>query len=519
MTARPQTGTAYHLSEIMGYGFPDTHCARKWPYHDLPALRGSGNVRRGRKQSQTMPQLNRRSFLAATAASLLARPAIGAPAPRAGDIDVVIVGAGAAGIAAARRIAAAGRRYVLIEAADHIGGRCVTDTGTFGVPFDRGAHWIHFPDSNPVAKLMPGHGIDIYPAPPSQKVRIGLRNAREGELEDFLAAQVRATRAIADAARRRDMACEAALPSDLGDWRPTVEFVLGPFFCGKDLAQLSAVDLARATERKADAFCRQGFGALLAARAAGLAFELATPATAIDIARGVEVQTHRGAIAARTAIVTASTNALVSGQIRFTPELPQRVSDALGNLSLGSYDHIALELAGNPLGLDSDDLVFEKSNDSRTAAILGNVYGTQLCLVEVGGAFAKELSAQGEAAMVDFAGDWLAKLYGAELKKSVRRAVATRWDADSYARGAMSAAAPGGHGARAVLAEPLNEALWFAGEAVHETLWGTVGGAWESGERAADEVLRRLAGEREPEAEETPVHKRRSRRRRAGPPF
>src|SRR5579862_2256778 len=212
--------------------------------------------------AKTMPRLSRRSFLAASAASaaFVARPAIGAPASRTTETDVVIVGAGAAGIAAARRIAAANRHFVLIEAADHIGGRCVTDTRTFGVPFDLGAHWIRSPDVNPLTKLTLRRGVEIYPAPPSQKVRIGLRNAREGELEDFLAAQVRATHAIAEAARKSDVACEQALPNDLGDWRSTIEFVLGPFGCGKDLAQLSVVDFTRAPERNASTFCRQGFG-------------------------------------------------------------------------------------------------------------------------------------------------------------------------------------------------------------------------------------------------------------------
>ena len=462
-----------------------------------------------------MPRLSRRSFLAASAA-LVARPALGAPpAEVAGDFDVVIVGAGAAGIAAALRLNAAGRRYVLIEAADHIGGRCVTDTGTFGVPFDRGAHWIHSPNSNPVAKLTPGQRIELYPAPPSQKVRIGLRYARERELEDFLASQVRATRAIDEAARKADVACEQALPSDLGDWRPTIDFVLGPFAYGKDLAQLSAADFARAPERNSDAFCRQGYGGLLAARAAGVAVQLSTPATAINFGRSVTAQTSKGAIAARAAIVTVSANVLASGAIRFTPELPQRVSEAFNHLSLGSYDHIALELNGNPLGLESDDVVFEKSIDTHTAAILGNVSGTSLCLVEVAGSFGRDLSAQGQAAMVDFAGEWLAKLYGNQVTKAVNRASATRWNADPLARGAMSAAAPGGHAARAVLAEPVNEAVWFAGDAVHDTLWGTVGGAWESGERAADAVLRRLNGVREPARQEPrPARKRKPIRRR-----
>jgi monoamine oxidase len=446
-------------------------------------------------------RLSRRSFLASASAALAAPAAIGAPAARRADVDAVIVGAGAAGIAAARRLAAAGRRFVLLEAADHVGGRCVTDRSTFGVPFDRGAHWIHSPSVNPVVRLTP-HGIDIYPAPTSQKVRIGLRNAREGELEDFLASEVRATRAIREAARKSDIACAAALPNDLGEWGATLQFMLGPFTCGKDLAQLSAADFARASEHKADAFCRQGFGVLLATLAAGIPVKLSTPATAIDLSRTVAVTTPQGTISARTAIVTVSTNVIAAGRIRFTPELPDRLTNAFHALSLGSYDHIALGLAGNPLGLDSDDLVFEKSADTHTAALLGNVSGTSLCVVDVAAAFGRDLSAHGAAAMVDFAGDWLAKLYGSAVKKAVNRASATRWNADPLALGAMSAAAPGEGAARGIVAEPLHDVVWFAGEAAHETLWGTVGGAWASGDRAAAAALRRLGGETEPVAAE-----------------
>ncbi len=459
-----------------------------------------------------MPRLSRRSFLSASAA-LVASPAIAATAVAPAIIDVVIVGAGAAGIAAARRIAASGRHFVLIEADDHIGGRCITDTRTFGVPYDRGARWIYLPDSNPLTKSTQRRGIEIYRAPPSQKVRIGRRNAREGELEDFLAGQVRATRAIAAAARRGDSACEQALPNDLGDWRSTIEFVLGPFGCGKELAQVSTVDFAHSAERTTAAFCRQGFGVLLAALAEGLPVQLATPATTIDLSRNVTVTTPKGTLTARTAIVTASTNMISAGRIRFTPELPHRQLDAFAKLSLGSYDHIALALSGNPLGLDSDDLLFEKSADAHTAAIVANTGGTTLSLVEVGGAFGRELSSKGEAAMVDFAGEWLARLYGAEVKKAITRASATRWNSNKWTLGAASVAVPGGQAARRIAMEPVRDTLWFAGEAVHETLWGTVGGAWELGERAADAVLRRLSGVREPAGEETKPHRKRKRHR------
>lgn len=462
-----------------------------------------------------MPRLSRRTFLAASA-GLVARPALGAVAKGAADVDVVIIGAGAAGIAAARRIAAAGRKYVLLEAADHIGGRCITDTNTFGVPYDRGAHFIHSPDFNPLAKLTARRGLEVYPAPASQKVRIGRRYAREGELEDLLALQVRANRAIADAARRGDVACAQALPKDLGDWRPSIEFQFGPFACGKELTQVSAVDFAKSAERNTDALCRQGLGALLASFADGLAVKLSTPAVAIEAGHDVVVETPKGTIAARAAIVTASTNVIASGAIKFRPELGKRQLDAFARLSLGSYDHIALEFSGDPFGFDSDDLVFEKSADARTAAIIANISGTSLCLVDVAGTFGRDLAMQGEAAMVDFAADWLVGLYGAEVKKAIKRSHATRWNHDRWTLGAFSAAAPGWQSARRVLMEPVQNAVWFAGEAVHETLWGTVGGAWESGERAADAILHHLGPAKGAPPEPTAALKNKP-NRRTGP--
>jgi monoamine oxidase len=466
---------------------------------------------------KALAKISRRSFLAASAA-VAARPAIAATPPPAA-IDVIIVGAGAAGIAAARRIAAAGRRYVLVEASDHIGGRCVTDTKTFGVPFDRGAHWIYAPDLNPLTKLTPRRGIEVYPAPPSQKIRIGRRYAREGELEDFLSAEVRATRAINDAARKADVPCEQVVPNDLADWRGAIEFMLGPFGCGKELAQFSTLDFSKAAERSTATFCRQGFGALLAALAEGVTVQLSTPVKSIDTRRSLTVETAKGTLTARAVIVTVSTNIIAAGRIQFSPELPHRNIDAFGRLSLGSYDHVALELAGNPLGLDSDDLVFEKSSDTHTAAMLANVSGTRLCLVDVAGAFGRDLSAHGEAAMVDFASQWLAGLYGAEIKKAIGRSQVTRWNSEAWTLGAASAAVPGGQLARRILMEPVNDAIWFAGEAAHETLWGTVGGAWESGERAAEAVLRRMGVLKTPapEAEAAPKPKSRVNHARAAP--
>ena len=220
--------------------------------------------------------------------------------------------------------------------------------------------------------------------------------------------------------------------------------------------------------------------------------QLATPATQIEwwSRTNVFVTTSRGRFDARAAIVTVSTNVLTAGKIKFAPELPKRVLDAAAKLKLGSHDHVALEFTGNPLGLRRDELMFEKSESNRTAAVLANVSGSTLCVIDVGGKFGRELSDQGEAAMIEFAVGWLAGLYGTDIKSAVKRSHATRWNHEPWVLGASSAAAPGAQPSRKVLMEPLNNRMFLAGEAAHETLWGTVGGAWESGERAADAVVR-----------------------------
>src|SRR5579871_2810515 len=193
--------------------------------------------------------ITRRGFLSASAA-LAALPASLAAAPLPREADIVVIGAGAAGIAAARRIAAAGRKAIVLEADSRIGGRCVTDGTSFEVPFDRGARWLHNPDSNPLLKLGRAAGLDVAPVTVGQKIRIGRRFARPGETEELLAILVRANRAIDEAAHGRlDTSCASALPKDLGDWTATVEFALGPSAYGKDLKDISAMDKAHAQDR------------------------------------------------------------------------------------------------------------------------------------------------------------------------------------------------------------------------------------------------------------------------------
>ena len=181
----------------------------------------------------------------------------------------------------------------------------------------------------------------------------------------------------------------------------------GPFPFGKDLAQLSDADFARAAERRTDAFCRPGIRFPARRARLGIAVQLSTPATcdrrspyrlrgdpqgqdrrACRDCHGIDQCAHVRPHPFHAATAAARPR-------RFPPALARQLRS-----------HRA-EFAGNPLGLDSDDVVFEKSSDTHTAAIFGNVSGASLCLIEVGGSFGRELASQGEGAMVNFAGDWL----------------------------------------------------------------------------------------------------------------
>jgi monoamine oxidase len=448
--------------------------------------------------------MTRRNLLSASAAVIAAAPAIGrsawgAPTPR--DADIVVVGAGAAGIAAARRVQAANRKVIVVEAAGQVGGRCLTDSATFGVPFDRGARWMYNTDTNPIVRLARNAGLEISAASLNQKIRIGQRNARAGETEEFLAVLVRANRAIDDASRgKADISCSSALPKDLGDWAGTTEFVLGASATGKDLSEISVMDKVHAQDRTAAVGCRQGLGVLFAKLGEQIPTSLSTRANQIGWSnRDVVVETTAGKIAARAAVVTVSSNVLAAGNIKFSPEIPKRHLDAAARLTLGSYDRIALQLAGNPLGLARDETIIEKSSSTRTATLSANVGGSSLCVIDVSASFGRDISDQGERAMVAFAVEWLTKLFGSDIAAAVKKSSATRWNTSPFVLGAMSVAPPGAQPSRKVLTEPFGN-VFLAGEATHETLWGTVDGAWESGERAAEAALRKIGALSEPAA-------------------
>lgn len=442
-----------------------------------------------------------RPFL--TRRALIARGAAFAAAPLAGmtlqasralgqqaEADVIIIGAGAAGISAARRIAEAGRSYVLLEATNHVGGRTVTDTAQFGVPFDLGAPRLNMPAARPMAAYGRAEGLDIYRAPEGGRLYMDGREASDTDYEDFIATVRRGERAIVAAGdANRDMPAARALP-DLGPFGAGARFVLGPFNCAKELDQISTVDVARSDDRESEDICRQGVGTLVAQLARPLTVRLETAARSIELGpRLVVVQTSRGTVLGRTVIVAVPPGLIASGKLRINPSLPQRYRTAVEKITLGAFDHIGFRLPRNPAGLGVDELIYFRGDGPRGYALRARIGGSDLYSLEVGGDVALGLADAPPEAAATFLKAALTREFGADAASRVGKVFATRWSKDPWALGAFSCALPGFGNMRRAFTETVAGRLVFAGEHAHETLWGTVGGAWLSGERAARQAL------------------------------
>ena len=442
-----------------------------------------------------MTPLSRRHFLVGGAA-LLSAPLWSGPSHSANP-DVVIVGAGAAGIAAAKQLLAAGRSVTVIEASNRIGGRIHTDKAIFGLPYDMGAHWLHNAEINPFVSYGKQNGFSLYEAPGNGALYIGEREATSGEYRAFDAAMAGAYRAIERAGEAgRDVSPGRVIP-DLGPWQDLVHLALGPNRLGKDFDHFSCLDWYSGTEGS-DWFCKEGYGTLWAHSAADVPVQLSTRAETVKWGgKGVAVETNRGTISAMACIVTVSTGVLAKQAIRFDPALPSEKDEAFNGITMGLYNHIALQFSEDLFGIGDDGYLFYRPEPSerpypKGMGLLTNVSGSNLSFADVGGGFARELEAAGSDAALDFALSELRKIFGTRVDRTFIKGHVTNWGQNPLTFGSYASAEPGAYPLRAVLREPVGERIWFAGEACHENEWATVAGAHKSGEAVAQKVLEHL---------------------------
>lgn len=408
------------------------------------------------------------------------------------DVDVVIVGAGCAGLAAAKRLRDAGLSFLVVEAMDRIGGRAWTTTSDFGVPFDIGCAWLHAADRNPFFPEAQAAGWTLYHHDMGlDHLWFGKRRATAEEMARVAAADA-ALQACLEAHDGPDDRL-SSLIADCHCLRANSTFS-GPMDFGADDDEISIEDYKAAADLDPNYFTREGFGALIHRWGADVPVTLSTPVRRIRWdGPGVEVETARGTIRGKAAIVTVSTGVLAFEEIAFAPDLPAAHQEAIFDLPMGLLTKIPLRVEGTRLGLKPFDDVLIERHARHDLYFLAFPFDLDLLVGFVGGDFAWEMEAAGAAAAVDFVTDRLVDIFGSDARRAVTKGTMTNWGAERFVRGGYAAARPGKAHAREVLAEPVGERIWFAGEALAGGLKQTAAGARLSGEAVAGRVALSLS--------------------------
>ena len=416
-----------------------------------------------------------------------------------GEIEVCVIGAGAAGLAAARRLRAGGAEVLVLEARERIGGRAHTVTLDAG-PVDFGCEWLHSADRNPWTRLAEklGFAIDRTP-PPWERPALGDhfstadRAAFGTAFRDF---DARVAKAAAEGGDRP--ASEFLEPE--GRWNTLLDAV-STWYNGAELGQVSVLDYAAFEDDDVNWRVEGGYGALIEAYGAGVPVRLDTSVRLIDRSGGrLRLETRRGELFADRVVVAVPTAVLAEERLRITPAVPE-VLEAVAGLPLGLANKAFLALE-RPEAFPADMGLFGKTTTLETGSYHLRPGGRPLIAAFVGGRWAHALEAEGPGATSAFAIDELAELFGSEVRRTVRAVGETAWAADAWARGAYSHARPGCAGAREVLRQPVEDRVFFAGEACSARAFSTAHGAYESGVAAAEAVLR-ASGRHVEEREET----------------
>lgn len=411
-----------------------------------------------------------------------------------GEYDVIVIGAGAAGLAAGERLAASGLSFAVLEAKERVGGRAWTDRHVFGgIPFDRGCHWLHSASRNPFRAAADRLGMRymVRSTRRSADLFLGTQKADEQTAREAWNAVEAAFEAAAAAPGEPDRPAIAGCDTSGPWWRLARHWLT--LLSALPPERISALDLAAYADTYENWPVSDGYGALVARTSAHVPVHLGVEVRSIDMRdTPIRIETNRGTLRAGHVILTVSTNVIASGAIRFLPDLPADVSEAAAGCPTGLAEKVAF-LLDAPLAEFGENVYVDTLDPDRPdrppVNFVANHLGWPLVVGQLCGETAEALEGEGEAAMTAFALEALKDMLGSGIAKRVRTATATHWGSDPHVLGAYSCATPGHAGARAVLRRPVGERLFIAGEAVSETAFSTAHGARETGLAAAAQAI------------------------------
>jgi monoamine oxidase len=406
-------------------------------------------------------------------------------------VDIVVIGAGAAGLGAAGRLRAARQNYLVLEARQRLGGRAHSVMTAPGYPVDVGCEWLHSADRNPWVEIARRLGFAIDETLPDWGRRVAWHEGDAAQDDWFATREAFDERCDRAALGETDMP-EAALLEPGGKWNALIG-AISTWANGTELDKVSVKDHAGYVNTALNWRALKGYGALLEAYGAGFPVQRGCVVERVDHGgRVLRLATNQGEITARAVIVTVSTNIIAAEGIRFAPALPDKIEAAAG-LPLGIANKVFLGFSGAPEALPRDRHLTGRIDRVATGNYQLRPHGWPLISSYFGGLHGTALEHEGPAAMAAFAIDELVGLLGGDIRQHLTPIARSAWVDDPFARGSYSCALPGHAGDRARLAAPVEERIFFAGEAYAGEFFGTAHGAYMTGVSAAEQVMAALA--------------------------
>lgn len=443
-----------------------------------------------------MSALTRRRFTLGFGAMMAAPLMVSCGADNPRRERVVVVGAGVAGLAAARRLADAGMSVTVVEARSRIGGRTWTDT-SLGRPIDLGAAWIHGSEGNPLVDLAAQVGARTVETNFEDVVVL-----QDGSVVDPAAVDAVGrewTRIMDDVASMTDDAPpDASLADALVDAGADLDDPLMQWVVAGAIGSEYAADPNELSLRwfghegeldGPDLILPGGYRQIVDQLARDLTIRLGAEVTRIAYGGAtVTVETAQEIVEADRVIVTVPLGVLKAGTIEFDPPLPEAKQLAIRRLGFGLLDKVVLRF-DEPFWTEQFDMrsdVIGIAGQNQPASDLVN----SLRFTDVPMLIGLRGGANARAREADSDEQTVAELVAALRAPEPTGVLVTRWAADPYARGSYSFLAVGSSpDDQEALAAPVGDRLSFAGEATHEEFFATVHGAYLSGLRAADRIL------------------------------
>jgi len=430
------------------------------------------------------------------------------PAPTADtrprEADVLILGAGVAGLAAARALTDNGRSVIVLEARNRIGGRMWTDH-SLGSAVDLGASWLEGVNGNPITKLVEQFGVKTVVSDEDNGVVYNFDGRKMSDKEyaemenlfESIYAEVEYWQEESD----NDMSLQQAFDKVLKRWTLSTEqlrrlqFVIQSNFAlemGADPDHLSLWEWDQDNEEFSggERVFPEGYNQITDSLAQGLDIRLEVMVNSVTYDQtGVKVETSAGGFGGTKAVVTFPLGVLKMNVVRFDPPLPPKKQEAIDRLEMGVLNKVYLKFP--EIFWDNEE----------TISYVGQVTGewcdwlnlvpytnAPVLLAFHGGAKGFAIEELSDEEIIAGAIKTLRVIYGDSIPDPIGYVI-TRWSKDPLTFGSYSYIPPFASGKDYdLLAAPVDDVLFFAGEATNRYYPSTVHGAYMSGLRAAKEM-------------------------------